>query len=186
MWEFWLLGIALAVDCFSVSVAEGIADGRRLRRGMVAMALSFGVFQGGMTLAGYLAMSLFSGYIAEFDHWIAFGLLLYLGVRMIVEDNGDGAGEGNRGATAAMGRTLMLSVATSIDALAVGISIACSGGRTDMTAPVLIIAFCSTALSLLGFGIGIRLGGMRRMHAGRLGGIVLIGIGVKILLEHLL
>ena len=176
----------MAVDCFSVSVAEGIANRRFIFRSMTLMALSFGVFQGGMTLMGYLGMSLFSGYVGAIDHWIAFGLLLYLGIRMIREDNED-AGSGNHHqGTITMGKILMLSVATSIDALAVGISIACSGGRTDMTVPVAVIAFCSTVFSLFGCMIGILMGKAGKIHAGTVGGIVLIGIGTKVLLEHLL
>lgn len=182
--EFWLLGIALAVDCFSVSVASGIAARRFLARPMVLMAVMFGVFQGGMTLMGYLGTTLLSESIRDWDHWIAFGLLLYLGGRMIASDlkGEEESEEGCRMLT--VNNILTMSVATSIDALAVGISLACSVLNTSIMVPVVIIAFCSLVLSLAGLAVGIVMGKVVKLHAEVIGGVVLIGIGIKILLEH--
>lgn len=185
----WLMGAALAMDCLTVSIATGLASRRILLKQMSLMALSFGVFQGGMTLLGFLGTSFFEQYIQSIDHWIAFGLLSYLGVKMIAE--GLGKKDSEDGADCHMltiGSILTMSVATSIDALAVGISFACMEqglGLKDMLWPSGIIGFCSTAFSITGLALGIMMGKARNLHAEVLGGLVLIGIGIKILIEHL-
>lgn len=184
--EYCLLGVALAMDCFSVSVAVGIGARKVIAVPMAAMALSFGLFQGGMTAIGHGAMSLFGSSLQEVDHWIAFALLLMLGLNMIREDMGDKSGEKSEGVPLlTLSGILAMSVATSIDALAVGVSLACSddGG---ILVPALVIGFFSTLFSVAGLGIGITLGKTRRWKAGTVGGVVLVLIGVKILLEHVM
>lgn len=187
IWEFWLLGIALAVDCFSVSVASGIAARKMIAGPMALMAVMFGLFQGGMTLIGYLGTTLLSSYISSVDHWIAFGLLCYLGIRMIREGMSNEDDGHNECRMLSLKNILTMSVATSIDALAVGISLACSAGDAgyNIMEPVTIIAFCSLILSIVGLAVGIGIGKVVNLHAEIIGGIVLICIGVKILIEHL-
>lgn len=187
VWEFWLLGIALAIDCFSVSVASGIAARRVMAGPMTLMAIMFGLFQGGMTLLGYLGTSMFSSYLSSVDHWVAFGLLSYLGIRMICEGLKSNEEECENCMMLSLRNILTMSVATSIDALAVGISLACTEGEAgySIMMPVSIIALCSFALSIVGLALGLGIGKVLNLHAEILGGVVLICIGVKILFEHL-
>lgn len=184
-WEYWLLGFALAVDCFSVSVASGIAARKLLLRPMAKMTFLFGFFQGGMTLLGYCAMSLSSGFIVNWDHWVAFAILVYLGARMIISDFKEGEDNEGQCRMLTMRNIITMSVATSIDALAVGLSLACSELQHNIMVPVSIIAFCSLALSIIGLTLGIRVGKVLKIHAEVIGGIVLVFIGIKILVEHL-
>lgn len=195
MWEICLIGIALAMDCFTVSIATGIAYGRWFGMPMTSSALSFGIFQGGMTLLGYWGMYLLSsnvGVIRDVDHWIAFFLLLYLGMRMIRNHGDDREGQA---LTLDARSILLLSVATSIDALAVGMSMACDSqffplnrgaeGVFSLLTAALVIAVFSTGMSLAGYFIGLAVGKVRSDHAEALAGIVLVCIGAKILVEHL-
>ncbi|MDE7377567.1 MAG: manganese efflux pump MntP family protein [Paraprevotella sp.] len=184
-WEIWLLGIALAMDCFTVSIACGIQKRRFLLRPMLTMAVLFGLFQGCMTIAGSLGMSVFSHYLEDFDHWIAFALLGYVGGSMIYESFKD---EEHRHTDMLRPRVMLtLAVATSIDALAVGISFACLHIDTLQTLlyPASVIAFASFALSVLGLGTGIGLGRKIHLPVELIGGCILIIIGIKILFEHL-
>lgn len=183
--EIWLLAFALAMDCLTVSLAAGIASRRLHPRRMTLMACLFGCFQGGMTVAGCLGTSLFSRSLAPFDHWIAFGLLTYLGVRMMIEDfRGE---ETQTGSLLRFRTMLLLSVATSIDALAVGVSFACLGMDTSeaLVRPASIIAFVSFALTLAGAITGVAVGRKMKLPMEALGGLILIIIGTKILIEHL-
>ena len=188
MWEFCLIGIALAMDCFTVSIATGIAYGRWVGMPMTLSALSFGIFQGGMTLLGYWGMYLLSsnvGFIRDVDHWIAFSLLLYLGMRMMRNHGDDREGQA---LTLDARSILLLSVATSIDALAVGMSMACDSQLTahsPLLTAALVIAMFSTGMSLAGYFIGLAVGKVRSDNAEALAGIVLVCIGTKILVEHL-
>ena len=115
--EIWLIGLALAIDCFTVSIAAGL-QARQVRfLPMTFMALSFGIFQAGMTWLGYLGLSLFAHMLEQIDHWIAFSLLAYLGGRMIWEDLHPGSEPSGPPPMLTTRRILVLSVATSIDAL---------------------------------------------------------------------
>lgn len=184
IYEIWLIGLALAIDCLTVSIATGIATHRVLWRPMTTMALAFGLFQGGMLALGYLGTSALAQYIQAFDHWIAFGLLLFLGGRMIY---GDFWGE-KEGATSklSLGNILLMAVATSIDALAVGVSMACSGDETGLLTPTCIVALCSSVLTVVGLVVGIEVGKHIQWHIEAIGGLVLITIGIKIVCEHIL
>ena len=183
--EYWLLGIALAMDCFTVSIAVGIEEHRIIPLKMTLMALAFGIFQGGMTWLGFMGTTLFSSYIQSFDHWIAFALLAYLGGNMIWSSLHKKEGEEVTLLTYANIPTM--AVATSIDALAVGISFACLSNMTNgvMLVPVCIIALCSLLFSIAGLGIGIYIGKKIHLPVEIVGGIILIIIGIKILIEHL-
>jgi putative Mn2+ efflux pump MntP len=179
-----LLAIALAMDCFTVSIVSGVLarDLRPLR-----MALLFGLFQALMPLIGWAGISFFSGYLEAVDHWIAFSMLAFIGGRMVWESFGPD--EEHHFNPRRLRTQLLLAVATSIDALAVGISFACTGynNLSLLTLPLVIIGLVSLLFSLIGYQLGRRFGKMiaRRLKPELLGGLILIGIGVKILITHL-
>lgn len=187
--EIWFLAIGLAMDCFAVSIASGIILKRVLWRPMLMMAFSFGLFQGVMPLIGWLGSTWFSNLFEQVDHWIAFGILLFLGGRMVKESLCEGDEEHHEFDPTYLPVILTLAVATSIDALAVGVSFACLGlrGLSEIGYPVLVIGWVSFVVSLIGLFLGIRFGQgfARRLKAELWGGIILILIGVRILWEHL-
>jgi len=181
-----LLSIALAMDCFTVSVTSGLIQRRLVLRTMLVTAFMFGLFQAVMPMIGWLGISSFSSTLERWDHWIAFGLLAFLGGRMILgglrPDDQEGSFDPTRFST-----TLTMAVATSIDALAVGLSFGCSGYKTFLSIliPVIIIGIGSFLFSIAGFIIGAYAGKRINFPVEIIGGIILIGIGVKILIEHL-
>lgn len=183
--EIWMLGVALAMDCFSVSIAQGLSAKHVILPPMTALALSFGIFQAGMTLLGYLGTSVFSHHFLHLDY-LAVLLLLYLGVKMMWDGfkKKDHADCLNILKPVAI---IMLSIATSIDALAVGISLACLQNTT--TTAILqasgIIGLCSTLFSVAGLWIGIKASRHINIRSEILGGIILICIGLKIIIEDL-
>lgn len=191
--ELWLLAVALAMDCFTVSIVFGVLLRKIEWRTILVVAFLFGLFQAMMPLAGWLATNSFSSLIEDYDHWIAFGLLAFLGGRMIKESFSDDEEEEEAEAKHINPRKLKMqlvfAVATSIDALAVGISFTCLGFNTisSLFLPLLIIGFVSLAFSIVGSLLGIRFGkGVeKRLKPELLGGIVLIIIGVRVLCEHL-
>ncbi len=192
--ELWFLAIALAMDCFTVSIVFGVLLRKIEWRTILVVAFLFGLFQAMMPLAGWLATNSFSSLIEDYDHWIAFGLLAFLGGRMIKESFSDDEEEAEAEAKHINPRKLktqlVFAVATSIDALAVGISFTCLGFNTisSLSLPLLIIGFVSLAFSIVGSLLGIRFGkGVeKRLKPELLGGIVLIIIGIRVLCEHLL
>lgn len=155
--EIWLLAIGLAMDCFAVSIASGIILKHAKLRPMLVMAISFGFFQALMPLLGWIGASFFSHLIESVDHWIAFGILAFLGGRMIIESSKDEDCK-HEYDPSSLKVVLALAVATSIDALAVGVSFAFLGIR-DFSAilpPIGIIGFVSFALSMAGLMFGDR------------------------------
>ena len=187
LFESITLAVALAMDCFSVSVAAALSLRRWVWRPMLLMAFLFGLFQALMPLAGWALTARFQHYVEAYDHWLAFGLLAWIGLSMI-RDAFKEEEERTLDFTR-VGSILLLAVATSIDALAVGISFACLGmrGMAGLASPLLIIGVVSTLFSLAGFLIGIRGGThvVRGLRPELLGGVILLAIGVKILVEHL-
>lgn len=186
--EIWLLAIGLAMDCFAVSIASGIILKRIHWQPMLVMALFFGLFQAIMPFLGWMGANSFSHLIESVDHWIAFGILAILGGRMIRESfkEEECRQEFN---PANIKVVLTMAVATSIDALAIGVSFAFLG-ITDclsILSPICIIGFVSFVLSIAGllFGIKCGCGIARKLRAELWGGIILIFIGTKILIEHL-
>lgn len=177
-----LIAIGLAMDCFAVSIACGIAMKPFKLGHAVRIAFSFGIFQAVMPLIGWLAGSTFQHLIESFDHWIAFGILLILGGRMLWDfffvhpDKKILKPYKKR-------VVLTLALATSIDAMAIGLSFAFL--QIDLLQPILIIGAASLLFSALGLFIGKRYGHRYNIPAELFGGIVLIGIGIKILLEHI-
>ena len=196
-----LLAVALAMDCFTVSIVSGVIDHgdwhndsseAKIRVPVpviyLRMAFLFGFFQAIMPLLGWLGISHFQAYMEAYDHWIAFGLLGFIGGKMIWESFGD---EEDQHFNPNRLRTqLLLAVATSIDALAIGISFACTGFTelSQLTMPLLIIGIVSFLFSIFGYHLGRRFGKTitRRLKPELFGGIILVLIGVKILLSHLL
>ncbi|OPY91611.1 MAG: putative manganese efflux pump MntP [Syntrophaceae bacterium PtaU1.Bin231] len=179
-----LIAIGLGVDALSVAVAAGVALGRPSGAAVFRMSFAFGFFQFAMPLVGWSAGRTISRFIESFDHWVAFGLLLVVGGRMIVEAFRD---EGARNAPAAdptRGWTLlMLAVATSIDALAVGLSLALVGEAIVL--PSVVIGVTAFAMTWAGMVFGGRIGAWLGRKVEIAGGLILIGIGVKILFDHL-
>lgn len=192
--DIWLLAVALAMDCFTVSIVSGVILSNRFPLfsreglGVFRLAFLFGAFQALMPLIGWFATSRFSEHLESIDHWIAFALLAFIGGKMIKESF-----EEEQKSTFDPQRLhtqLLLAVATSIDALAVGISFACTGYHrlSQLTAPFIIIGVVSFLFSILGYLLGTRFGKSitRRLKPELLGGIILVVIGVKILMTHLL
>lgn len=179
--ELVLLAIGLAMDAFAVSVCKGLATRRVGARHLATCALWFGGFQALMPAIGYLLGAAFEEYIVSFDHWIAFLLLSLIGIGMIREAFTGGGEE----ADASLGVMVMLpmALATSIDALAVGITFGVL--HVDLLIAVLLIGVITAALSALGVKIGNLFGARYRFTAELCGGILLILLGTKILLEHL-
>lgn len=176
-----LIALGLSMDSVAVSISGGICM-KPFRVGQtLKMAFVMGVFQGGMTWLGWALGSRFSSYIAEFDHWIAFVLLAFLGGKMIYESFGE---EEHIHVSFSNRILFTLGIATSIDALAVGVGMAFL--QTGIWLPAAVIALVTFLLSLAGVVCGFRFGKVKGVKMELLGGLILIGIGVKILLEHTL
>ena len=179
-----LIAIGLGVDALSVAVATGVLLGRPSRAAVLRMSFSFGFFQFMMPLIGWSAGRTVSRLIESFDHWVAFGLLLFVGGKMIFEairekEAGQAAtSDPTRGWT-----LLILSVATSIDALAVGLSLAFIGEA--ILFPSAVIGIAAFAMTWVGMVFGAKAGRLFGKKVGVAGGVILIGIGIRILIEHM-
>jgi putative Mn2+ efflux pump MntP len=181
--SLFAVAIALAMDAFAVAIVTGLALTPMTKRHVFRLAFHFGLFQAMMPILGWAAGSAVHRYIASYDHWIAFGLLAFVGGKMIVSVL-DGAGETRVTNDPTSGWDLvLLSVATSIDALAVGISLAVM--RMEILLPALIIGVVAASLTTVGMVLGRRIGAAWGRRVEVLGGLVLIAIGTKILIEHL-
>ena len=185
--EVWLIAFALAMDCFAVSIASGIIFKRVAWKPMLTMTLLFGLFQAVNPLLGWWATAHFSSLIEEIDHWVAFAILTFLGIRMLLESLKEE--EERRFNPRSFKVILTLSIATSIDALAVGVSFSCMGYNSiqPLLYPIAIIGVVSSVMSLIGLAIGLRFGKgiVKHLRAEMCGGIILILIGIKVLIEHL-
>ena len=182
IWELIITAVALSMDAFAVAICKGLSLDKVRPKHMAITGAWFGGFQGLMPLIGFLLGSLFAKQIEAFDHWIAFALLALIGANMIKE-----ACEGDScPADASFGFKTMLTmaVATSIDALAVGVSFAIIPG-VNIVAAVLSIGVITFVLSALGVKVGSIFGAKYKSKAELVGGIVLCLMGLKILLEHL-
>jgi putative Mn2+ efflux pump MntP len=178
------VAVALAMDCFAVTL--GLACGGRglTKRQTLRVAVSFGGFQFVMPVAGWFAGDRLLGLIAPFDHWVAFGLLVLIGGRMIHESVGtNDEAKACRPDQTRGGRLLALALATSIDALAVGLSFGVVGTR--VLYPAAVIGGTSFVLTVVGARVGPVVGRAVGRRAELCGGLVLIGIGAKILIGHM-
>lgn len=185
--EVWLTALALAMDCFVMSIACGIIHKKVVWRPVLVMAFLFGFFQALNPMIGWFCADKFRTVIENVDHWVAFAVLMFLGVRMIRESFKP---EEDRNFNPCSYKVIFtLAIATSIDALAMGISFSCMGYTelSSLSYPLASIGFVSFALSLIGVLIGVKFGkGIgKKLRAEMLGGIILVGIGTKVLLEHL-
>ena len=188
--ELLLIAVGLAMDAFAVAVCKGLCLRRAAWKHMVLVGLYFGAFQAAMPLLGYFVGVQFSGAIRNVDHWIAFGLLAVIGGNMVKEalqERGDcGCPECPPAGAAAefSAKSLCLAaVATSIDALAMGVGFAFL--NTPILPAVACIGLVAFLLSMLGVKIGSLFGTRFKAKAELAGGVILILMGVKILLEHL-
>lgn len=184
--ELFLLGIGLAMDAFAVSVCKGLGMRNLNKKQTLIIGLYFGGFQALMPLIGWLLGSQFQKYITRIDHWIAFILLGFIGGKMMIE----AIREWNEEETVDVidapldhKNMLVLSVATSIDALAVGITFAFLD--TPIIEAITIIGITTMVISIIGVVVGNFFGSRYKSKAEFIGGLILVLLGLKILLEHL-
>lgn len=185
--DITFLALALAMDCFTVSIVSGVIIRKYILSIILRMAFLFGLFQAMMPFIGWLGTSYFSHYLESVDHWIAFGLLAFLGGKMIKDSFG--SEEEAHFNPSKLTSQLLFAVATSIDALAVGISFACLGYKSvdQLAVPLAIIGVCSFVMSILGNVLGVVCGKsiVKRLKPELIGGIILLLIGFRILYEHI-
>lgn len=177
--EIILLSTALAMDAFAVSISIGVYSRDTAQQAALKCGSLFGFFQGGMLLLGYVATNFLSDFIEPYSHWVAFALLLFIGAKMIYEAFTKDESQPNTAWTA----MIVLAVATSIDALAAGISLAVIS--SSFLLPVLLVGGITFVLSYFGVILGATLS---KNSPGKIfdiiGGIILIGLAIKSLVEH--
>ena len=179
--ELLMIAIGLSMDAFATAICKGLTLRKNNIRNSVLVGFYFGLFQAIMPLIGYLFGSVFGDAIVKFDHWVVFVLLVFLGINMIKEsfspdDNCD---------TCNLNFKVMflLAIATSIDALAVGITFAFL--KVNIILAILLIGIITFIMSFIGVKLGSKFGSKYEKKAQILGGVILIGMGLKILLNHL-
>ena len=187
--ELVLLAVGLSMDAFAVSICKGLGMKKINLKVAVVLGLFFGGFQAGMPVIGWALGSQFMGIIGPIDHWIAFILLAFIGGKMLWEaftedeDEDEDEGDNKNAEKIDLGEYLILAIATLIDALAVGISFAALS--VDIVPAVSLIGVTTFIFSVSGVAIGHTFGARYEKPATIVGGVVLILIGLKILLEHL-
>lgn len=179
--ELFILAVGLSMDAFAVSVCKGLAMDRASLKKAGIVGLWFGGFQALMPLIGYILGSQFASYVSELAPWIAFVLLVFIGGNMIKETFGSGEEEGD--SSLALGKMFMLAIATSIDALAVGVTFAFL--KVNIIAAVSFIGVVTFVCSAIGVKIGNIFGSRYKKKAEIAGGVILVLLGIKILLEGL-
>ncbi len=179
--EILLIAISMAMDAFAVCLGAGTQQQASGARPAFRMSFHFGLFQFIMPVVGWLAGTTIERYIAEFDHWIAFGLLAFVGIRMIrtglSKDEEKTAADPSRGWT-----LVLLSIAVSIDALAIGLSLGLIG--VTIWYPAVVIGVVTGLISWLGLRLGNKLGARFGKRMEMVGGVILILIGVRIVAAH--
>ena len=179
--SIFLIALSMAMDAFAVSLGSGVKIGPGPRP-VFRLAFHFGLFQALLPIIGWLFGNTIEPYVRGFDHWVAFGLLAFVGLRMI--RSGLSKGEEENPKDPSRGWTMvMLSIAVSIDALAVGLSLGVIG--VTIWTPAIVIGLVTGILSVLGLRVGNGVGKRYGKPVEVLGGLVLIGIGVRILMSHL-
>ncbi len=181
--ELMLVAIGLSMDAFAVSICKGLGMKRINIPYSLTIALFFGGFQALMPCIGWFLGTQFQMYIVRIDHWIAFIMLCFIGVKMVKDSLNDEGREIYVGVKPDYRELLLLAVATSIDALAVGLTIAFLNGSIVLSSA--IIGIVTFVITLFGVWVGVRFGSRFEQKAGVFGGVLLIGIGLKILFEHL-
>ncbi|MDO4502462.1 MAG: manganese efflux pump MntP family protein [Coriobacteriia bacterium] len=184
--ELFLIGVGLSMDAFAVSICKGLGMKQVNYRHAFVIALFFGGFQAGMPLIGWALGSQFASLVTSVAHWIAFALLAFIGGKMLWDafHEDDDAEEEADGGRLDLRELFMLAIATSIDALAVGVTFAFLDA--NIWVAVAIIGVTTFVLSLAGVVVGNRFGARYEKPAAIVGGLVLIGIGIKTVLERLL
>ena len=187
IFELLLLGVGVSMDAFAVSICKGLAMRRATLRGCMTCGLWFGGFQALMPTIGFFLGALFAEAIQAFDHWVAFALLAVIGINMLkeaLEQEECCCCCQENGADLSVKTMFVMAVATSIDALAVGISLAMAGNVNIWTAAA-FIGLCTFSFSAAGVKIGNVFGARYEKKAQIAGGVILVLLGLKILLEHL-
>ena len=180
--EVFLIGVGLSMDAFAVSVCKGLGMKRIDYKAAAIIALFFGVFQAAMPLIGWALGSQLQWLIEPVDHWVAFGLLVLIGGKMIWDAVNDEDNE-TQEFKLDYKELVLLAIATSIDALATGIAFSCT--QVSIVPAVVLVGCTTFVISIIGVCIGNRFGSRYEKPSAIVGGIVLIIIGVKVLLEHL-
>ena len=182
-WAVFLLAVGVSMDAFAVSIGKGLSAKRIGWKEVLSIGLWFGGFQALMPVLGYYLGISFADLVEKLDHWIAFGLLTLIGCNMIREALQEDGEAGKADGSFTFRSMLMLALATSIDALALGVSFAFL--RASIWSSVAVIGLTTAVFSAVGLLLGKSVG--KRFHKGAeiLGGVILIVIGVKILIEHL-
>ena len=180
--ELFLIAVGLSADAFAVSICKGVCQSRAGMGKMVIVGAWFGAFQALMPMIGFFLGTAFRQYITAFDHWIAFGLLAFIGGKMIWDSFGPP--EGGDCSLKAWDM-LLAAVATSIDALAVGVTFSMLLSTSEMFGAIGLIGVTTFVLSAVGVKIGSAFGDKFSNKAQLIGGVILVLIGIKILLEHL-
>ena len=180
--ELLLIAIGLSMDAFSVSICKGLTTKKFSWRMALICGLWFGLFQALMPIVGYFLGAQFESFIDSYAHWTAFGLLFLIGANMIREAIWGDKEEGESTSALDLKTMFLLAIATSIDALAVGVSFACI--QVNIWIAISIIGVTAFLFSVLGVKIGNMFGSKYEKSAGIAGGIILILIGLKMLLEH--
>ena len=183
VWEILLLGVGLSMDAFAVSICKGLSVKKVKWQHLLCVGAYFGIFQALMPTLGYFLGTTFANLIDQFDHWVAFILLAIIGVNMVREALSKDKDEDEANDDFGFKTMLLLAIATSIDALAVGVTFALEG--TDIALAACLIGLTTFTLSPIGLLVGHRFGLRYKSKAELVGGLVLIGIGLKILLEGL-
>ena len=191
IWELILLSMALAADAFAVSICKGLASKASYIKTGLVCGIWFGFFQALMPFLGWLLASFIAGYVESVSAYIAFALLAFLGIKMIVEAKEEccscqeSAEEAEKNASLTPRIMLVFAIATSIDAMAAGVTFAAIQEKRVALA-FSFIGVTTFLFSFLGAAIGAKVGSKWKQKAELVGGVVLIGLGVKILIEHLL
>lgn len=183
IFEGLLISVGLAMDAFAVSICKGISFGKIDYLKSIIVGLWFGLFQALMPTFGFLLGRTFENFITIIDHFIAFFLLLIIGVNMIYEAL---YGESEESADVSFKTMLIVSIATSIDALTIGIAYVCAYGSIHVFRTFMMIGVVTFIFSFIGTIIGNKIGDILKSRAELLGGLILIFLGFKILIEHLL
>ena len=185
VWELLVLAVGVSMDAMAVSICKGLAMKKATLKNAMTCGLWFGGFQALMPLVGFFLGAIFADAIRAFDHWVAFFLLGIIGINMLKEALEKGDSCSVQDADLSFKTMLLMAIATSIDALAVGISLAMvlEGGQIFLA--VILIGLMTCSLSALGVKIGNVFGCKFEKKAQIAGGVILLLLGTKILLEHL-
>lgn len=187
--ELFLIGVGLSMDAFAVSIGNGLSMKKSDSKAALAIAFSFGLFQALMPLLGYFLGSAFEQVIKDFDHYIALIFLGFIGGKMIfdgikeIREKKSGEAEEKNAFKLSFGTLMIQAVATSIDALIVGVSFAALP-NVNIWAAITLIGITTFAISLIGVFFGKKFGQLLGSKAEILGGIILVGIGLKVFIEH--